>query len=94
MTRTRGCRARPGPVLAVEAFIGEHPGIYRPEELADIFAVTALPPAVVKEVLAHLLGTGRVVLDNDGRLDRRPAQSPRDDPLSGMSDNDHPDGLR
>lgn len=56
MTRTRGCRARPGPVLAVEAFIGEHPGIYRPEELADIFAVTALPPAVVKEVLAHLLG--------------------------------------
>lgn len=64
-----GCRARPGPVLAVEGFLGEHPGAYRPEELTPAFA-GVLEPSAVAEVVAYLLATGRVFLDDGGCLVR------------------------
>ncbi len=67
MTDRRGCRARPEPVLAVEASLHEHPGAYRPDELA-----AALPgdlgPSAVAEVVAYLLAVGRAALDEEGYL--------------------------
>ncbi len=69
MTDRPGCRARPGPVLAIEAFLGEHPGAYRPDELA--VALTGdLEPSAVAEVVAYLLAVGRAVLDDEGCLVR------------------------
>jgi hypothetical protein len=70
MTGLPGCRARPGPVLAVEAFVREHPGACRPDEVAAAFAGTFEPSAVV-EVVAYLVGAGRVLLDDEGCLVRR-----------------------
>ncbi len=101
-----GCRARPGPVLAVETFVRERPGAYRPGDLAAVLAGDLEPPAV-EEVAAYLLAAGRIALDDEGYLfapereggDDRPRKGARgrarhDDPLSWMSDNDHPDGVR
>ena len=101
-----GCRARPGPVLGVEALVREHPGVFRPANLAAVLAGELEPPAVA-EVAAHLLAAGRIALDAEGYLfvpepeggDSRPRGGARgrarhDDPLSWMSDNDHPDGVR
>lgn len=70
MTDRPGCRARPGPVLAVEAFVREHPGVYRPAELAPALS-GVLEPSTVAEVVAYLLAAGRVVLDDEGRLVRQ-----------------------
>jgi hypothetical protein len=69
MTDQPGCRARPGPVLAVEAFLGEHPGVYRPGELAAALA-GELKPSAVAEVVAYLLAVGRAGLDEEGYLVR------------------------
>ncbi|MEN6341399.1 MAG: hypothetical protein ABFC89_02450 [Methanospirillum sp.] len=69
MTGRPGCRARPGPVLSVEGFLAEHPGEYRPSELASAFA-GVLEPSAVAEVVAYLLATGRVFLDGEGYLVR------------------------
>lgn len=66
---TGGCRARPGPVLAVEAFLDEHPGAYRPDDLALALA-GGLDASAVAEVVAYLLASGRAVLDGDGCLVR------------------------
>jgi hypothetical protein len=70
MTDRPGCRARPGPVLAVEAFLDENPGVFRPEELPQVFA-DVLEPSSVAEVVAYLLVSGRAALDDDGYLLRQ-----------------------
>jgi hypothetical protein len=70
VTDRPGCRARPGPVLAVEAFLGEHPGAYRPAEFAAAFP-GGLEPSAVAEVVAYLLAVGRAVLDDEGYLVRQ-----------------------
>lgn len=101
-----GCRARPGPVLAIEALVREHPGTYRTDDLAAALAPELELPAVA-EVAAYLLAAGRIGLDAEGYLfvperggaDHRLREGARgrerhDDPLSWMSDNDHPDGVR
>jgi hypothetical protein len=62
-----GCRARPGPVLGVEALVRERPGVYRPSDLAAALAGELEPPAVA-EVVAHLLAAGRITLDDEGYL--------------------------
>ena len=62
-----GCRARPGPVLGVEALVREHPGSFRPSGLAAALAGELEPPAVA-EVVAYLLETGRIALDDEGYL--------------------------
>ena len=67
MTDRPGCRARPGPVLAVEAFLRQRPGVYRPDEIAGVM-VGGLEPSAVAAVVAYLLDTGRVVLDDEGCL--------------------------
>ena len=67
MNDLSGCRARPGPVLAVEAFLQERPGVYRPDEIARA-PVGGLEPSAVAAVVAYLLDTGRVVLDDEGCL--------------------------
>lgn len=69
MTDPRRCRSRPEPVLAVEAFVHEHPGLFRPEELAAAL-MGGFEPSVVAEVVAYLLEVGRVALDDGGRLVR------------------------
>ncbi len=69
MTDRPGCRARPGPVLAVEAFLGEHPGAYRPAELPAAFPGN-LEPSAVAEVVVYLLAAGRATLDEEGYLVR------------------------
>lgn len=70
MNRRSGCRTRPGPILAVEELIGEHPGVYSPEDVGSFFA-GALDPATVAEIVAYLLDAGRLVLDAEHRLVRR-----------------------
>ena len=67
MTDRPGCRARPGPVLGVGALVREHPGLFRPGDLAAALAGEVEPPAVV-EVAAYLLAAGRIVLDDEGYL--------------------------
>lgn len=67
MTGRPGCRARPEPVVAVEAFVRDRPGAIAPDELADALG-GELPPPVVTEIVAYLLSTGRLGLDRDGRL--------------------------
>ncbi len=62
-----GCRARPGPVLGVEALVREHPGSFRPGDLAAALAGELEPPAVA-EVVAYLLAAGRITLDDEGYL--------------------------
>ena len=62
-----GCRARPGPVLGVEALVREQPGLFRPADLAAALAGEIEPPAVA-EVVAHLLAAGRIALDDEGYL--------------------------
>ena len=62
-----GCRARPEPVLAVEAIVREHPRLLRPADLAAALAGELEPPAV-EEVAAYLLAAGRIALDDEGYL--------------------------
>lgn len=70
MTDRRGCRARSGPVLAVERFLEENPGVFRPEELPRALA-DVLGPSDAAEVVAYLLVSGRAALDDDGYLVRQ-----------------------
>jgi hypothetical protein len=69
VTSRHRCRSRPEPVLAVEAFVREHPGGFRPEEVAA--ALTGgLEPSAVTEIIEYLLEAGRIALDDGGRLVR------------------------
>jgi hypothetical protein len=54
----------------IEAFLDEHPGAWRPDELAAVFA-GILTPSAVAEVVAYLLASGRAGIDDDGCLFRR-----------------------
>jgi hypothetical protein len=67
VTAGPGCRARPDPVVAVEAFIRGRPGEIAPDDLADALC-GEVPPPVVAEVVAYLLSIGRLGLDRDGHL--------------------------
>lgn len=67
MTDRPRCRARPDPVLAVEAFLRERPGVYRPDEIAGAMA-RSLEPSAVAAVVAYLLESERAVLDDEGCL--------------------------
>ena len=71
MTDRPGCRTRPDPVLAVEAFLGMHPATYRPNELAEALSLSSgFDPSIVAEVVAYLLAVGRATLDDEGYLVR------------------------
>ena len=46
-----------------------HPATYRPNELAEALSLSSgFDPSIVAEVVAYLLETGRIALDDEGYL--------------------------
>jgi hypothetical protein len=69
MTDRQRCRARPEPVLAIEMFVRDHPGVFSPREVEQALS-GIVDPATIAAVVTYLLGTGGLFLDDEGCLVR------------------------